>query len=127
FTGALSDREGRFVMADGSTLFLDEAGEMPLSLQAKLLRALQEGEIQAIGSSKTIRVDVRIIAATNRDLKEEVAAGRFREDLYYRLNVLPIQIPPLRERDTDIIELAEVFIARYAQKYQRAIEPLSEA
>jgi transcriptional regulator with GAF, ATPase, and Fis domain len=127
FTGALSDREGRFVMADGSTLFLDEAGEMPLSLQAKLLRALQEGEIQAVGSSKTIRVDVRIIAATNRDLKEEVAAGRFREDLYYRLNVLPIQIPPLRERDTDIIELAEVFIARYAQKYQRAIEPLSEA
>lgn len=127
FTGATADREGRFVMADQSTLFLDEVGEMPLSLQAKLLRALQEGEIQPVGSSKTIKVDVRIVAATNRNLKEEVAAGRFREDLYYRLNVLPIHIPPLRERGEDILRLANVFIDRYARKYNRSLAPLTDA
>jgi anaerobic nitric oxide reductase transcription regulator len=112
FTGATSERSGRFELADGGTLFLDEIGEIPLPLQAKLLRALQEGEIQRAGSDYPIQVDVRIIAATNRDLKEEVKAGRFRADLYHRLSVYPVTVPPLRERGKDVLMLAEFFLER---------------
>ncbi len=126
FTGAHAAREGRFVLADKGTLFLDEIGEMPLFLQAKLLRVLQEGEVQPIGSSKTIKVDVRIVAATNRDLAEEVRKGNFREDLYYRLNVFPIHLPPLRERGEDIIEIAEAFIDKYARKLNKKIVQLDD-
>lgn len=126
FTGAFSDRTGRFSMADQGTIFLDEIGEMPLELQAKLLRVLQQGEFEPLGSSKTVKVNVRVIAATNRDLKEEVARGRFREDLYYRLNVFPISIPPLRERGADIIHLAETFIARYSDEMRKKADPLTE-
>ncbi|MFN7115998.1 MAG: sigma-54 interaction domain-containing protein [Saprospiraceae bacterium] len=124
FTGALTAREGRFVLADHSTLFLDEIGEMPLSLQAKLLRVLQEGEVQPIGSAKTIKVDVRIVAATNRNLAAEVRKGTFREDLYYRLNVFPIHIPPLRERGEDIIQIAEAFIDKHARRLHKKLAPL---
>ena len=113
FTGAHEDKKGLFEIADGGTLFLDEATEMPLSLQSKLLRALQEGEIRPIGASHEKKVDVRIVAATNRNLEKEVAEGRFREDLYYRLNVFPIRVPPLRERREDIPLLAEHFLKRY--------------
>lgn len=101
FSGALRDRAGRFEAANGGTLFLDEIGEMPLELQSKLLRVLQEGTYERVGESKTRQADVRIIAATNRDLKREVAEGRFREDLFYRLNIFPIEIAPLRERKDD--------------------------
>jgi Nif-specific regulatory protein len=114
FTGAHEDKKGLFEIADGGTLFLDEATEMPLSLQSKLLRALQEGEIRPIGASHEKKVDVRIVAATNRNLEKEVAEGRFREDLYYRLNVFPIRVPPLRERREDIPLLAEHFLKRYS-------------
>jgi Nif-specific regulatory protein len=114
FTGAHEDKKGLFEIADGGTLFLDEATEMPLSLQSKLLRALQEGEIRPIGASHEKKVDVRIVAATNRNLEKEVAGGRFREDLYYRLNVFPIRVPPLRERREDIPLLAEHFLKRYS-------------
>jgi transcriptional regulator with GAF, ATPase, and Fis domain len=114
FTGAHEDKKGLFEIADGGTLFLDEATEMPLSLQSKLLRALQEGEIRPIGASHEKKVDVRIVAASNRSLEKEVAAGRFREDLYYRLNVFPLRVPPLRERREDIPLLAEHFLKRYA-------------
>lgn len=112
FTGAGEARRGRFQLADGGTLFLDEVGEIPLQLQAKLLRALQEGEVQQMGSDQTRLVDVRIIAATNRDLREEVASGRFRADLYHRLSVFPIHIPALRDRGNDILLLAEHFLER---------------
>lgn len=112
FTGADKERAGRFELADGGTLFLDEIGELPLPTQAKLLRALQEGEIQRAGSDIPIQVDVRIIAATNRDLKEEVKAGRFRADLYHRLSVYPVTVPPLRDRETDVLMLAEFFLER---------------
>ncbi len=114
FTGAHEDKKGLFEIADGGTLFLDEVTEMPLSLQSKLLRALQEGEIRPIGASHEKQVNVRIVAATNRNLEKEVAEGRFREDLYYRLNVFPIRVPPLRERREDIPLLAEHFLKRYA-------------
>jgi len=110
FSGALSDRAGKFEIADGGSLFLDEIGELSLSIQAKMLRALQSGEIQRVGSDDFIQVDVRIIAATNRDLQQEVAAGRFRADLYHRLTVYPIQVPPLRERGKDVLLLAGFFL-----------------
>ncbi len=114
FTGAHEDKKGLFEIADGGTLFLDEASEMPMALQSKLLRALQEGEIRPLGAAHEKKVDVRIVAATNRNLEKEVAEGRFREDLYYRLNVFPIRVPPLRERRDDIPLLAEHFLKRYA-------------
>jgi PAS domain S-box-containing protein len=126
FTGATQRREGRFVLADAGTLFLDEIGELPLELQPKLLRVLQEGELEPVGSSRTTKVDVRIIAATNRNLTELVAQGRFREDLYYRLNVFPVTIPPLREREADVQELARVFLDKYARQLGRSFAPLSE-
>ena len=114
FTGATGDRVGLFEEADNGALFLDEIGDMPLPMQTKLLRALQEGEIRRVGSNITKKVSVRLIAATNRNLKEEVLKGRFREDLFYRLNVIPIEIPPLKERLEDIEDLAPYFIKRYA-------------
>ncbi len=113
YTGADRDREGRFQAADGGTIFLDEIGDMHLDVQAKVLRVLQEGEIQKVGSDRVTRVDVRVIAATHRDLAAEVAAGRFREDLFYRLNVVPIVVPPLRERPDDIELLARAFLEEY--------------
>ncbi len=116
FTGATAQREGRFVIADGGTIFLDEIGEMPLELQTKLLRVLQEGEVEPVGSSHTIHVDVRVVAATNRDLSKEIEQGRFREDLFYRLNVFPIHVPALRERRDDIALLATHFAAKAASK-----------
>jgi PAS domain S-box-containing protein len=125
FTGATGKRDGRFALADGGTIFLDEVGELPLDLQGKLLRVLQEGEFEPVGSSRTRKVDVRVVAATNRDLKREVEEGKFREDLYYRLNVFPIQIPPLRERGEDVALLAAAFAARFAKRLGRRIEPLT--
>ncbi|MCL1124523.1 nitric oxide reductase transcriptional regulator NorR [Shewanella surugensis] len=116
FTGAEKSREGKFQLADGGTLFLDEIGELPLNLQSKLLRALQSGEIQAVGEDKVKIVDVRVIAATNRNLKNEVTAGRFRADLYHRLSVYPIEVPPLRERGNDIHLLAGYFVENTARK-----------
>ena len=126
FTGATEDKKGLFELADGGTLFLDEVGEMPLNLQAKLLRALQEGEIRPVGHSKTIKVDTRIVAATNRDLEKEVAEGRFREDLFYRLKVFPIRVPPLRERSEDVPLLAAHFLRKYCQDFGRAVTGFSQ-
>jgi formate hydrogenlyase transcriptional activator len=116
FTGALKDKPGRFELADGGTLFLDEIGEVPLAMQAKLLRVLQEQELERIGDTRTRKVNVRIIAATNRDLKKEVDAGRFRDDLFYRLSVFPIEVPPLRERREDIAPLAAHFVRQSARR-----------
>jgi DNA-binding NtrC family response regulator len=127
FTGALSPRVGRFVAADGGTLFLDEIGELPLSQQAKLLRAVQEREIIAVGDSKPRKVDVRLIAATHRDLEGMVELGTFREDLLYRIQVVPIELPPLRERCGDIPGLVDAFILRVNQKRKRSVTGISEA
>ncbi|NIP32032.1 MAG: hypothetical protein GTO02_21605, partial [Candidatus Dadabacteria bacterium] len=126
FTGAISKREGRFSLANQGTIFLDEIGDLPIDLQAKLLRVLQEGEFEPIGSSITVRVDVRVIAATNRRLLSEVDRGNFREDLYYRLNVFPIEVPPLRERGDDVCELAKYFLNNFANKLGKDIKPLSD-
>ena len=126
FTGAMDRRIGRFELADKSTLFLDEIGEMPLELQVKLLRALQEKEIERIGGRTTIKVDVRIIAATNRNLEEEVEAGRFRADLYYRLNIFPISLPSLRDRREDIPLLASHFIQKLSKKVGTKITKISK-
>ena len=121
FTGAVRQRKGRFELADGGTLFLDEIGESSASFQAKLLRILQEGEMERVGGDETLRVNVRIIAATNRNLEEEVRAGHFREDLYYRLNVMPLALPPLRERQEDIAELAHFLVRKIGQHQGRAL------
>jgi transcriptional regulator with GAF, ATPase, and Fis domain len=126
FTGATQKREGRFALADHGTIFLDEIGELSLDLQAKILRVLQEGEFALVGSSQTRKVDVRVIAATNCNLDQYVRDGKFREDLYYRLNVFPIRIPPLRERGDDAVLLASAFAAKFAQRLGRKIEPLSD-
>ncbi|MGB8168223.1 MAG: sigma 54-interacting transcriptional regulator [Chthoniobacteraceae bacterium] len=125
FTGATSKREGRFALADRGTIFLDEIGELPLELQAKLLRVLQEGTFEPVGSGRTQKVDVRVVAATNRDLRREANEGKFREDLFYRLNVFPIQLPPLRERPEDIPMLAEAFARRFAQRLGKPVVPLT--
>ncbi len=121
FTGASAKHVGKFQEANGGTIFLDEIGELPLDMQVKLLRTLQEGEVDPIGAKKPVKVDVRIVSATNRDLTDEVAAGRFREDLFYRLNVFPIESPPLRERREDIPALIDHFIARYNAEENRAV------
>ncbi|MBL3591494.1 MAG: sigma 54-interacting transcriptional regulator [gamma proteobacterium endosymbiont of Lamellibrachia anaximandri] len=122
FTGAEAKRVGRFEVADGGSLFLDEIGELPLELQSKLLRVLQDGEFERLGSSRTILVNVRVIAATNRDLEEEVSSGRFRKDLYYRLQVFPITVPPLRERRDDIPLLVGAFVEKLAHKSGKSID-----
>ncbi|XTZ36585.1 nif-specific transcriptional activator NifA [Salmonella enterica] len=121
FTGAVRQRKGRFELADGGTLFLDEIGESSASFQAKLLRILQEGEMERVGGDETLRVNVRIIAATNRNLEEQVRMGHFREDLYYRLNVMPISLPPLRERQDDIPELAHFLVRKIAHNQSRTL------
>ncbi len=125
YTGAQRQRDGRFVQADGGTLFLDEIGEMAPALQAKLLRALQQGEVQRLGSDKAIRVDVRVLAATNRDLEAEVQGGGFREDLYYRLNVIALRVPALRERPEDIPLLARHFLNRFARRNRKTFRGFS--
>jgi len=125
FTGAVSSRIGRFELADGATIFLDEVGDLPLDLQSKLLRVLQEGEFERLGSSRTIKVDVRVIAATNCDLEEAVRQGSFRADLYYRLNVFPITIPPLRERQGDVPLLVSHFVNRFARRLGKKIETIA--
>ncbi len=126
FTGATAARDGRFLLADGGTIFLDEIGELPLDVQAKLLRVLQEGEFEPVGSSKLHKVDVRVIAATNRNLISAVEKGGFREDLFYRLNVFPVEIPPLRERGQDILLLAEFFAERIANRLGRPCKPVAD-
>ena len=125
FTGAIEQRSGRFERADGGTLFLDEIGTLNLTAQAKLLRILQEKEFERIGGTRTLRVDVRIIAATSKDLERSIEEGTFREDLYYRLNVFPIFIPPLRERKTDILLLADYFVDKFNQKHKKKVQRIS--
>jgi transcriptional regulator with GAF, ATPase, and Fis domain len=126
FTGAATKRVGRFELADGATIFLDEIGDLPLELQVKLLRVLQEGEFERLGSSKTIKVDVRVITATNRDLRRAMAERKFREDLYYRLNVYPISLPPLRERKEDIAPLAADFLAEAGRRLGRPFDSIPQ-
>lgn len=126
FTGATDDKKGLFELAHEGTLFLDEVGEMPLALQAKLLRVLQEGEIRPVGSGQTKRVDTRIVAATNRDLEVEVKEGRFRQDLFYRLQVFPLSIPPLRDRGEDVVLLANHFLERYRKEFGRTVSGFSQ-
>jgi DNA-binding NtrC family response regulator len=126
FTGAVATRKGRFEQADGGTIFMDEIGEISPSVQVKLLRVLQERAFERVGGTKSISVDIRIISATNKDLREEITAGRFREDLYYRLNVFPLAIPPLVERSEAIIPLAEYFVAKFSSALGRKVNGLSE-
>ncbi|HTQ02305.1 MAG TPA: sigma-54 dependent transcriptional regulator, partial [Polyangiaceae bacterium] len=126
FTGAVGSKPGRFELASGGTLFLDEIGSIPVEMQVKLLRALQESEFERVGGVRTIRVDVRLVAATNTDLKKEIAAGTFREDLYYRLNVVPMRLPPLRERREDIPLLVSHFVRKFDARLRKnvtGIEP----
>src|ERR1700722_17593807 len=125
FTGAVQRREGRFETANGGTLLLDEIAEIPLSLQVKLLRVLQEREFERVGGNKTIQADVRLIACTNRDLQEEVRQGRFREDLFYRLNVVPINLPPLRLRGDDLLDLVDFYVTHFARKHGKNITGVS--
>jgi formate hydrogenlyase transcriptional activator len=126
FTGADARQIGRFELADGGTIFLDEIGEMPLELQSKLLRVIQDGEFERLGSPRTIKIDVRIIAASNRNLEQEIRNGRFREDLFYRLNVFPITIPPLRKRKEDIPLLVNYFVTKFNKKMGKKIETVSK-
>ena len=126
FTGASADRAGRFELADGGALFLDEIANVPLGQQAKLLRVLQTGELERVGSSRTHTVNVRVISATNADVRAECAAGRFREDLLFRLNTVEIQLPPLRDRREDVVPMATAFLARHARRYRRPIEGFDE-
>jgi DNA-binding NtrC family response regulator len=126
FTGATANKRGKFALADGGTIFLDEIGTMPTALQSKLLRVLQEREFEPLGSERTLHVDVRVIAATNRDIRQLVSEGKFQEDLYYRLNVIPIEIPPLRERPEDIPVLAEYFIRKHEQRTGKRIERVDD-
>jgi transcriptional regulator with GAF, ATPase, and Fis domain len=126
FTGALQKRIGRFEMADKGTLFMDEVGELPSDTQVKLLRVLQEQEFERIGASRSQRVDVRLVAATNRDLETEVNGGRFRRDLFYRLNVFPVRIPPLRERSGDIPLLVKHFLAQLQRKLAKPLQAITE-
>jgi Nif-specific regulatory protein len=125
FTGALARKQGRFELAHGGTIFLDEIGELPFSTQAKLLRVLQEREFDRVGGHEPVRVDVRIIAATNRDLERAITERSFREDLYYRLNVFPMFLPPLRERKPDILLLADHFVEKYARAHQKRVRRLT--
>jgi transcriptional regulator with GAF, ATPase, and Fis domain len=127
FTGALERRIGRFELADGGTIFLDEVGDLPLETQVKLLRVLQEREFEAVGSNRTLRVNVRVIGATNRNLEEAVATGRFRADLFYRLNVVPLRVPALRDRRGDIPQLVMFFLARFAKEFGKPLEMVSQA
>jgi len=127
FTGAHRQQLGKFELASSGTLFLDEIGDLRLDLQAKLLRAIQEGEIERVGGTKPIKTDFRLIAATNVDLEKAVKEGKFREDLYYRINVIPIKLPPLRERSEDIPQLAEFFLRRYTAKFRKRIEGISDS
>ena len=124
FTGAVARRSGRCELAHRGTIFLDEIGDLPLDLQAKLLRVLQEGEFERLGDSRTIQIDVRVIAATNRDLKQAIASGELREDLYYRLNVFPLALPPLRERPEDIPLIVSHFVQKYSAKMGKRIEQI---
>src|SRR5947199_3128602 len=126
FTGAIDNKTGRFEAAHGGTIFLDEISSMSPKLQVKLLRVLQERELERVGESRTIRVDTRVIAATNQSLEDEIEAGRFRDDLYYRLNVVPIRLPPLRERREDIPALARFFLTRYSEENKREPPELTE-
>ncbi|MCX7781992.1 MAG: sigma 54-interacting transcriptional regulator, partial [Negativicutes bacterium] len=125
FTGAYQQRKGRFEMAHGGTIFLDEIGDLPLSIQAKLLRVLQDKTFERVGGTEVIKVNVRVITATNRDLEKFVKEGKFREDLYYRLNVFPIFIPPLRERKTDILELANHFVEKFSRENNKYVKRIS--
>jgi transcriptional regulator with GAF, ATPase, and Fis domain len=126
FTGATTTKKGKFALADGGTIFLDEIGTMNPTLQSKLLRVLQEREIEPLGSERTEKIDVRVIAATNRNVRQMVADGKFQEDLFYRLNVIPIEIPPLRERRDDIPALVEHFVSKHAQRTGRRIDKIDE-